>query len=179
MRPDLDGLLLIDKPEGPTSHDIVARARARTGQPRIGHTGTLDPMASGLLVLALGRATRLIRYLPGTPKLYTGSLRLGLTTSSDDITGQVLERFEGPFPAPDRVREAAAGFVGRSHQVPPRVSARKVGGERLYRMARRGIRCDEHRQIRHPPGSERSSWSSPTANAPGSGVAGPVFWLLW
>jgi len=134
----LEGLLLIDKPAGPTSHDIVAWVRRATGQRRVGHTGTLDPPASGLLVLALGRATRLIRFLPDAPKLYEGTLALGLTTETDDLAGKVLSRADGPLPGFPAIRAAAAGLVGKQLQIPPAVSARKVGGERLYRLARRG-----------------------------------------
>lgn len=134
-----EGLLLIDKPEGPTSHDIVALVRRATGQRRVGHAGTLDPMASGLLPLVLGRATRLVRFLPHSPKEYRGTLRLGLTSDSDDITGEITERHEGPLPEEAAVMQAASGFVGRGLQVPPAVSARKVQGQRLYKLARNGI----------------------------------------
>ena len=134
-----EGLLLVDKPQGPTSHDIVDRIRKATGQRRVGHAGTLDPLASGLLPLVLGRATRLVRFLAHEPKEYRGSLRLGLTTGTDDVTGEVLSRWEAPLPRADAVLCAAARFVGRSMQIPPAVSARKVGGERMYRLARKGI----------------------------------------
>lgn len=134
-----EGLLLADKPEGPTSHDIVAHVRKATGQRRIGHAGTLDPMASGLLPLVLGRATRLVRFLPQSPKEYVGLLRLGLTTRTDDVTGEVLSRHEGPLPSPAEVLRAARSFRGRLLQEPPAVSARKVGGERLYLLSRRGL----------------------------------------
>jgi tRNA pseudouridine55 synthase len=142
LKVDWEGLLLVDKPQGPTSHDVVARIRAATGQRRIGHTGTLDPMASGLLPLVLGRATRLVRFLPHSPKEYHGSLRLGLTTRSDDITGKLLSRHDGPMPDAEAVLGAAGELVGRRLQVPPAVSARKVRGERLYRLARRGIAAE-------------------------------------
>jgi tRNA pseudouridine55 synthase len=134
-----EGLLLLDKPQGPTSHDVVARIRKVTGQRRIGHAGTLDPMATGLLPLVLGRATRLVRFLPHSPKEYHGSLRLGLTTSSDDITGELLKRHDGAMPDAEAVVRAAGELLGRRPQLPPAVSARKVGGERLYRLARRGV----------------------------------------
>lgn len=133
-----EGLLLLDKPAGPTSHDVVARVRRLLGQRRVGHTGTLDPMATGLLAVLVGRATRLSRYLPASPKSYEGVIRLGLRTDTDDVTGRVLERFDGPIPGIASTREAAAGLVGRIAQRPPDVSARRVGGERLYRLARRG-----------------------------------------
>ena len=139
MNGSWEGLLLADKPEGPTSHDIVARVRKATGQRRVGHAGTLDPMASGLLPLVLGRATRLVRFLPQSPKEYVGLLRLGLTTRTDDVTGELLSRHEGPLPSSAEVLRAARSFRGRLLQEPPAVSARKVGGERLYRLSRRGI----------------------------------------
>ncbi len=133
-----EGLLLIDKPSGPTSHDVVALVRRATRQRRIGHAGTLDPSASGLLPLVLGRATRLVRFMPHSPKAYEGTFRLGLSTDSDDLTGTVLSEHTGPLPEPTTVRDAARRFLGKSEQVPPAISARKVGGERLYRLARRG-----------------------------------------
>jgi tRNA pseudouridine55 synthase len=134
----LEGLLLIDKPEGPTSHQVVATVRRQTGQRRIGHAGTLDPMASGLLPLVLGRATRLVRFLPHSPKVYEGRIRLGLTTATDDVTGEIRSRHEGPWPSGDEVLRTAGRFSGRLRQVPPEVSARKVAGQRLYRLARQG-----------------------------------------
>lgn len=133
-----EGLILVDKPSGPTSHDVVARIRHATGQSRVGHTGTLDPPASGLLMVALGRATRLIRFLPEAPKVYDGTIELGVTTETDDLAGRVLERAPGPIPGFEEVRNAARTLLGKQLQTPPAVSAKKVGGERLYRKARRG-----------------------------------------
>jgi tRNA pseudouridine55 synthase len=138
----LDGLLLVDKPAGPTSHDVVARLRWATGLRRVGHTGTLDPPATGLLVLVLGRATRLARYLPDSPKRYVGTIRIGVATSTDDLTGEVVRRHEAPPPGAADVVAAAAVFIGAIRQRPPRVSARKVAGARLYRLARRGIEVE-------------------------------------
>ncbi|NIM02325.1 MAG: tRNA pseudouridine(55) synthase TruB [Acidobacteria bacterium] len=133
-----EGLILVDKPAGPTSHDVVARIRRATGQRRAGHTGTLDPPASGLLVIALGRATRLIRFLPESPKVYEGTIELGVTTETDDLAGRVLARDSGPLPAFEEVRDAARTLLGKQRQTPPAISAKKVDGERLYRRARRG-----------------------------------------
>jgi tRNA pseudouridine55 synthase len=135
----MDGLILLDKPAGPTSHDVVAAVRRAAGPSRVGHTGTLDPFATGLLVLLLGRATRLAPYVPHAPKSYTGSLRLGLTTTTDDLTGEILSRSGGWLRDPERVRAAASSLVGTSWQVPPAVSAKRVGGQRLYRASRRGV----------------------------------------
>jgi tRNA pseudouridine55 synthase len=133
-----EGLLLVDKPAGPTSHDIVVGVRRALRQPRAGHTGTLDPMATGLLVMALGRATRLIRFLPSAPKAYAGTFVLGRATNTDDTTGETVRRHAGPLPRPAEVVAAAVALLGASLQRPPDYSARKVGGERLYDLARRG-----------------------------------------
>jgi tRNA pseudouridine55 synthase len=135
-----DGLLPIDKPAGPTSHDLVARVRWATGAARVGHTGTLDPGATGLLLLLLGHATRLARFVPDAPKTYRGVLALGVATTSDDLSGDVVRRHQGPLPSADVIRAVAASRLGRQMQVPPAFSARHVGGTRLYRLARRGVR---------------------------------------
>jgi tRNA pseudouridine55 synthase len=137
--PTRDGLLLVDKPSGPTSHDVVDRVRRASGVRRVGHAGTLDPMARGLLPLVLGRATRLVRFLPDSPKTYEGSLRLGRTTTTDDETGDVLAEHEGPLPSAAQVLAASRGLEGRQSQVPPAFSARRVEGRRLYDLARRGL----------------------------------------
>ena len=135
----MEGLLLIDKPSGPTSHDIVQRVRRASGLRRIGHAGTLDPAARGLLPLVLGRATRLVRFLPTSPKTYRGTLRLGRVTATDDETGELVAEHAGPLPPASQVAEAARAFVGRRSQVPPAYSARHVAGQRLYRLARQGV----------------------------------------
>ena len=95
-----EGLLLLDKPGGVTSHDVVDAVRKRTAQRRVGHAGTLDPLATGLLPLLLGRATRLVRFLPDAPKVYSGRIVLGIRTRTDDVEGEVLERHAGALPAP-------------------------------------------------------------------------------
>lgn len=133
-----DGWLRVDKPAGPTSHDAVARVRRALGIRRVGHTGTLDPPASGLLLVLIGRATRLARFAPSSPKGYRGRLRLGIETTTDDLTGDATRRHRGPLPAADDVLAAAAELVGDLRQVPPAVSAVKIGGRRLYRSARAG-----------------------------------------
>ena len=122
MSEEWDGLLPIDKPSGPTSHDVVAWVRASSGAGRVGHTGTLDPPATGLLLLVLGRATRLARFVPDAPKTYAGVLALGVTTTTDDLSGDVVHRHEGPLPGADAVFSAAALHLGRQMQVPPAFS---------------------------------------------------------
>jgi tRNA pseudouridine55 synthase len=117
----------------------VAHIRRFLGERRVGHAGTLDPAASGLLPVVVGTATRLVRFLPHSPKLYRGRLRLGATTDTDDVTGRVLATFEGALPSRDTVLAAARKLEGVSRQIPPVYSARRVGGERLHRLARRGV----------------------------------------
>jgi len=134
-----EGLLLVDKPAGPTSHDVVDRIRRASGLRRVGHAGTLDPLASGLLPVVLGRATRLVRFLPASPKVYRGSLRLGHTTDTDDESGRILSEHRGPLPPGTEVREAASRLLGLREQVPPAYSARRVRGRRLYEWARDGV----------------------------------------
>lgn len=134
----LDGILLIDKPAGWTSHDVVARVRKVTGQRRIGHTGTLDPMATGLLVLCLGAATRLVEYMMGHGKRYTGMVKLGTVTTTDDAEGEPLERRPVPPLDDAELERAVEPLRGRILQRPPAFSALKVGGQRAYRLARRG-----------------------------------------
>ena len=136
--PAHDGLLLLDKPTGPTSHDMITYVRRNLGIRRVGHTGTLDPFASGLLLVAVGRATRLIRFLPDGPKTYVGQLQLGVRTDTDDLTGSVIERHDGRLPDLKTTRAAATGLTGRTTQVPPTISAKKIDGRRAYRLAREG-----------------------------------------
>ncbi|MGH7475516.1 MAG: tRNA pseudouridine(55) synthase TruB [Longimicrobiales bacterium] len=135
----LNGILPVDKPAGPTSHDIVALARRELHERRIGHTGTLDPFASGLLLLCVGAATRLAEYLSGPAKRYTAVARLGRATDTDDATG-VTSSESANWRSVERARieEAFQRLVGRVPQRPPTYSAKHVGGERSHRLARRG-----------------------------------------
>jgi tRNA pseudouridine55 synthase len=132
------GVLLIDKPGGITSHDAVARVRRVLGIRKVGHAGTLDPMATGLLVLGVGRGTRLLRFLGDFPKTYEGAGVLGAETTTLDADGEVVVESSPAHVDESALREAIGRFVGRIEQVPPAYSAVKVGGERLYRAARRG-----------------------------------------
>lgn len=133
----MDGVLLIDKPSGPTSHDVVARLRAVSGERSIGHTGTLDPLATGLLPLVLGRATRLSPYLTGRDKTYEATVRFGFATDTDDAAGQPLGSVSTDLPDASRIGEALKRFEGEIQQVPPRHSAKKIGGHKAYDLARR------------------------------------------
>jgi tRNA pseudouridine55 synthase len=138
----VDGVLVCDKPGGMTSHDVVARVRRLAGQRRVGHGGTLDPPATGVLVLALGRATRLLPFLPTEPKRYLAEVELGAETDTLDASGTVTATATATGVDEARFRAALASFAGPQLQVPPMVSAIKVGGERLYAKARRGEEVD-------------------------------------
>ena len=137
----LDGLVVVDKAAGWTSHDVVAKCRGIFGQRRIGHSGTLDPDATGVLLVGLGRVTRLLRFLTDLPKTYEGEVAFGVETSTLDAAGEVTARHDMTVSAADVVG-AAAQFVGRIKQVPPMVSAVKVGGKRLHELARQGIEVE-------------------------------------
>ena len=131
-----DGLLLVDKPAGVTSHDVVLAARRAFGESRIGHAGTLDPFATGLLVLLLGRATRLLPHLDGVPKEYAAVIALGTETDTDDLQGATVREAEAPSDA--AITEAIAQLTGSLEQVPPAYSAKRVAGRRAYEAARAG-----------------------------------------
>ena len=134
----LDGVLVINKPAGWTSHDVVARARTLFGMSKVGHTGTLDPAATGVLVLCLGRATRIAEYLMSADKAYRAVLRLGVATDTQDATGTVVGRVAETLPEQVAIAEVMNRFVGRRQQVPPMYSAVKVKGVPLYKAARAG-----------------------------------------
>lgn len=137
--PSGDFVLPVDKPVGPTSHDVVARARRSLGTRRVGHTGTLDPFASGLLLLCVGRATRLAEYLSSLDKTYEAVAVLGTTTDTLDCEGTVVEEREGwKSLTADRIESVLDRFRGSLDQVPPLYSAKKIAGEAAYRRARRG-----------------------------------------
>ena len=132
-----DGLLLVDKPAGMTSHDVVLAARRAFDESRIGHAGTLDPFATGLLVLLLGRATRLLPYLDGVPKEYEATIVLGRETETDDPLGAVVR--ESPPPSDAAIAEAIERLTGSLAQVPPAYSAKRIAGRRAYAAARAGV----------------------------------------
>lgn len=133
-----DQVLLVDKPAGPTSHDVVARVRRVVGHSRVGHTGTLDPPATGVLVLCLGRATKLVQYLQAGTKTYVARIRLGIETDTQDAAGVEVARVDAGHLDEATVCAALGAFQGRIEQVPPMVSAVKVDGHRLHELARRG-----------------------------------------
>lgn len=134
---DLSGLLVVDKPDGCTSHDVVDRVRKVFRTSRVGHSGTLDPAATGVLLVGIGKATRLLSFLQNLPKTYRASVRFGVSTDTGDAEGEETQRHESAVTL-EQVRAVADDFWGETEQIPPMVSAVKVGGERLYKAARRG-----------------------------------------
>lgn len=143
-----NGLLLLDKPKGLTSHDVVAKVRRILHEQRVGHAGTLDPMATGLLVLAVGPATRLLRFAQAEVKRYSGTVRLGVATDSLDADGAVVATGAVPIITVAQMLGATTSMLGTQLQVPPMVSAKKVGGKRLHQLAREGIEIErEPREV--------------------------------
>ncbi|HEY8994948.1 MAG TPA: tRNA pseudouridine(55) synthase TruB [Lacunisphaera sp.] len=135
---EMEGVLLVDKPQGLTSHDVVYRLRRKLSMKKIGHAGTLDPMATGLLIMLIGKATRISQYLMSVDKVYEGEATLGVVTDSQDAEGEVMETRPVPELTEAQVREAMKGFLGDQYQTPPMHSAIKIDGVPLYKMARKG-----------------------------------------
>ncbi|MDR0270034.1 tRNA pseudouridine(55) synthase TruB [Paenibacillus sp.] len=134
----LEGILAVNKPAGMTSHDVVARTRRILKMKRIGHTGTLDPEVTGVLPLCLGRATRVVEYMQELPKEYEATLRLGMATDTEDLTGTITEQVDHVSVMPEEAGKVLEKFLGTISQVPPMYSAVKVDGKRLYELAREG-----------------------------------------
>ena len=134
-----EGIILVDKPKGITSHDVVDIVRRRLKIKKVGHAGTLDPLAQGLLIILVGKCTKLFSKFSGLDKEYSGVLKLGEVTATGDSQGEVTQKKEWAQISEDRIREAFSLFIGETKQVPPMVSALRVGGKRLYKLARRGI----------------------------------------
>ena len=145
----LDGAILIDKPAGPTSHDVVDAIRRRFQIKKVGHCGTLDPNATGLLIIVLGRGTKLSEKLMGDDKVYEGIVKFGETTDSYDCDGELTASLPVPPLTLDQLNEEAAKFVGDLMQIPPMVSAIKVKGVPLYKLARKGIEIVREPRLVH------------------------------
>jgi tRNA pseudouridine55 synthase len=137
-----NGLLLVDKPKGLTSHDVVARVRRILHEKKVGHAGTLDPMATGLLVVAVGPSTRLLRFAQSETKRYSGAVKFGVATDSLDADGSVVEERPVPDLPRDAVLAAVSSMIGAQMQTPPMVSAIKIDGQRLHELARRGVEVE-------------------------------------
>jgi tRNA pseudouridine55 synthase len=138
LQKDLDGVLLVDKPGQHTSHDVIARLRGKLRMRKIGHAGTLDPMATGLLIVLVGKATRVSQFIISLDKEYEGTIELGKTTDSQDADGEVMETRPVPALGDADVKAAIQGFLGDQYQMPPMFSAIKIGGVPLYKKARKG-----------------------------------------
>jgi tRNA pseudouridine55 synthase len=145
----LDGALLIDKPSGPTSHDVVDVIRRRFGIKKVGHCGTLDPNATGLLIIVLGRGTKLSEKMMSDDKVYEGTVKFGEATDSYDSDGEITATAPVPPLTLDQLNEAAATFVGDQMQMPPMVSAIKIKGVPLYKLARKGIEVEREPRLIH------------------------------
>jgi tRNA pseudouridine55 synthase len=155
------GLLLVDKPAGPTSHDIVARVRRQFCIEKVGHGGTLDPNATGLLILLLGRATRLSDRIMGSDKTYVGTLRLGRTTNTQDADGQIISEHPYDTIRIEQVKDVIAAMQGDLRQIPPMVSAIKVKGVPLYKLARKGEEIAREARLVHIYKFQLNSWQPP------------------
>lgn len=138
----MNGILVLDKPAGPTSHDVVDRVRRALGVRRVGHTGTLDPFATGVLPVCVGKATRLARFLAGSDKGYRARVRFGWATTTDDSTGEPIGLAAAVAPERAALEAACRALTGPQRQVPPAYSAKRIGGRRLYELARTGVRVE-------------------------------------
>ena len=158
----LDGAILIDKPAGPTSHDVVDAIRRRFGIKKVGHCGTLDPNATGLLIIVLGRGTKLSERLMGDDKVYEGTIKFGETTDSYDCDGELTASLPVPPLTLDQLNEEAAKFVGDQMQMPPMVSAIKKNGVPLYKLARKGIEVEREPRLVHIYNFRFTSYEPPS-----------------
>ncbi len=146
---DPAGILLVDKPQGLTSHDVVARMRRVLRMKKIGHAGTLDPMATGLLLILVGKATKVSQYLMSLDKEYTGTVKLGINTDSQDAEGEVVSERPVPDISEAEVKVQMETFIGDQYQTPPMFSAKKVNGQALYKLARQGKTIEREPRVIH------------------------------
>ena len=144
-----EGILLVDKPQGITSHDVVSKLRRVFQIKKIGHAGTLDPMATGLLIMLIGKATKVSQYLMSMEKEYTGTVLLGQITDSQDAEGEILEERPVPELEKDEVLAQMKGFLGDQYQMPPMFSAKKINGQKLYKLARKGQTVEREPRVIH------------------------------
>ncbi len=158
---EMEGVLLVDKPQGLTSHDVVYRLRRKLSMKKIGHAGTLDPMATGLLIMLIGKATRISQYLISVDKVYEGEATLGVVTDSQDAEGEVMETRPVPELTEAQVREVMKGFLGDQYQIPPMHSAIKIGGVPLYKLARKGEEVEREPRFIRVVSFELTSFTSP------------------
>jgi tRNA pseudouridine55 synthase len=158
---EIEGVLLVDKPTGMTSHDVVYRLRRKLQIQRVGHAGTLDPMATGLLIMLVGKATKISQYLISLDKVYEGEITLGVTTNSQDAEGEVMETRPVPPLSEEQLRASMATFLGDQYQQPPMFSAVKIGGVPLYKMARKGEEVEREPRFIRIAAFDLLSFNSP------------------
>ena len=144
-----EGILLVDKPQGITSHDVVAKMRRIFHIKKVGHAGTLDPMATGLLLILIGKATKASQYLMSMDKEYTGTIRLGQITDSQDADGEMLEERDVPELLREDILAEMKTFMGDQYQTPPMFSAKKINGQKLYKLARQGKTVEREPRVIH------------------------------
>lgn len=156
-----EGVLLIDKPKGCTSHDVVDRVRRKLKMKRVGHAGTLDPMATGLLIILLGRATKLSQYLMSLGKVYEGTIKLGEETNTQDAEGDVMVTHPVPVLTIDQIKQFAKSFIGDQYQTPPMFSAKKIDGVPLYKHARKGRELEREPRFIHISQFDVTRFDSP------------------
>jgi tRNA pseudouridine55 synthase len=156
-----EGILLVDKPQGITSHDVVDKIRRLYGTRRVGHAGTLDPMATGLLIILVGKATKASQYLMSQEKEYIGQATLGTTTDSQDADGEVTETKPVPEISEQQIKDILKSMLGDQYQTPPMHSAKKVGGKKLYELARKGIEIEREPRFIRINLFNLENWASP------------------
>lgn len=161
----MNGILNINKPEGETSFGVVAMVKRLTGERRVGHAGTLDPMATGVLPVCLGQATRITQFLTGATKHYRAEMELGVTTDTYDASGKVIERKDASLISQEQVVSALTSFVGEIQQVPPMYSALKHHGRRLYELARQGTTVERRPRTARVSSLQLTDWKPPVATA--------------
>lgn len=159
--PELEGILLVDKPKEHTSHDVVARLRGKLKMKRIGHAGTLDPMATGLLIMLIGKATKASQYLTSLDKVYSGTIKLGEVTNSQDADGEVMATAPVPELTSEELQKQMKGFLGDQYQMPPMHSAIKVNGVPLYKLAHKGKTIEREPRFIHVQKFELTGFESP------------------
>lgn len=156
-----EGILLVDKPQGITSHDVVSKMRRVYHMKKVGHAGTLDPMATGLLLILIGKATKVSQYLMSLSKEYTGTVRLGQITDSQDADGEMVEERPVPELTEDGVKAEMKTFLGDQYQTPPMFSAKKINGQKLYKLARQGKTVEREPRVIHISRFEMTDFSLP------------------
>jgi len=156
-----EGILVVDKPQGITSHDVVDKIRRLYQTRRVGHAGTLDPMATGLLIILVGKATKASQYLMSQEKEYLGEATLGVTTDSQDADGEITETHPVPALTETQITDAFKSMLGDQYQTPPMHSAKKIGGKKLYELARKGIEIEREPRFIRINLLELQSWASP------------------